>query len=368
MVGNEQHDNTKYEQDWRRVIAAVRDVYHGPITYAPTAFQFEASRIEFWDALDYIGTNGYKFGMVDKKSATVDDMTRHWQPYIQRLEEMSKQYGKQVIVTEIGARSMQDFNTGRTRDFMALPYDGQGQADFYTAFFEALEGKPWLKGILLWLVSTDPLQGGANDTGFSFIAKPAEQVVRQYFGGSVITTPTARPALVEDPDNSILIYGDNLLYGWRAWNEPNATTIPDFYSSNAHQGSYSIRIPLSKYKELQLVYDTPYLRMSKFKWIEFYLMVGKKQPRSLLVWFHYWTPQAYTHSRKALVNNPDYIEGGQYQPGTWQRIRIPLVDLGITDQVINEIDIRACDWPCTSDPSADDVYVDDIRLVAGKLP
>ncbi len=367
VVGNEQEDNTQREQEWRDVITAVRNVYHGKITYAANAWQFEASKIKFWDVLDYIGTNGYWFGFVNKKDPTIDDMMRAWRPYVQQLEEMSKQYGKQVIITEIGARPVQGFNQGGVSDAKASYYDGQEQADFYSAFFGVLKDKPWLKGIILWDVNTDPLQGGPNDIAYTFIAKPAEQVVRQYFGGSPIT-PTPTPYFIEEPVYSKWIYQDGLENGWRPWNEPNATIVPNLSSPNGHQSSFSIRVPVSKYKELQLVYDTPHVKMSIYKWIEFYIMVGKREPTTLFVMFGYWTPQAYTFSRKVSVNNSNYIEGGQYVPATWQKVRIPLVDFGITNQIFNEFHISACDWPCSLDPNVDDIYIDDIQLVAGKSP
>lgn len=362
VMGNEQEDNTKREQDWRRVIAAVRDVYHGPITYAANAWQFEASRIKFWDALDYIGTNGYQFGFVNKKDPTVDDMIQAWQPYIQQLEEMSNQYGKQVIITEVGAIAKEGWNTGRLREGAPTLYDGQEQADAYTAFFEALKNKPWLKGIVIWDIDTNPLQGGPYDIGYTFIDKPAEKVVRQYFGGSAID-PTPTPDFMEVEGNSRIIYQDTLAHGWRTWYEPDASVVPDLDSTNGFESSASIRLPLSKYKGIDFIYDTPFIDMSKYKWLEFYIMVGEHQPKNLLVQFEYWTPENVSHSRLALVDNPNYIDGGQFKPGTWQRIKIPLIDMDISNQKFTGFGINNCAFPCQLDRSVDDVYIDNIQLV-----
>jgi hypothetical protein len=367
VVGNEQEDNTKREQDWRQVIASTRAVYHGSITYAANAWQFEASRIKFWDALDFIGTNGYQFGFVNKKDPTVDDMIQAWQPYIQQLEEMSNQYGKQVIITEVGAIAKEGWNTGRLREGAPTLYDGQEQADAYTAFFEALKDKPWLKGIILWDMDTDPLQGGPYDIGYTFIGKPAEKVVRQYFGGSAID-PMPTPDFMEVEGNSRIIYQDELAHGWRTWYEPDASVIPDLGSSNGFENSASIRLPLSNYKGIDFVYDTPFINMSKYKWLEFHIMVGEHQPKNLLVQFEYWTPESVNHSKLALVNSPDYIDGGQFKPDTWQRVKIPLIDMGISNQKFTGFGINNCAFPCQLDRSVDDVYIDDIRFVAGELP
>jgi len=369
VVGNEQEDNTQKEQEWRAVIAAVGNVYHGPITYAANAWEFEASRIKFWDALDYIGTNGYQFGFLAKKDPTLDDRIQAWQPEIKRLEEMSRQNGKQVIITEVGAMSMSGFSAGVTNGYHWIPaaYDGQEQADYYTALFEALKDKPWLKGIILWSISTEFLQGGANDIGDSFIAKPAEQVVHQYFGGTPIM-PTPLPNFIEEPANYFSLFKEDLVDGWSLWYEPSNTAPSEFTAQDGYQSSYSVLFPLSKWLELVIAQEDPIANISQYKWIEFYIKVGKRQPQTLFAMFEYWSPEYFTFSRVVDINNPNYMEGGQYQPGTWQRVRIPLIDFGITDQDFNQIHIMNCTLPCSfnNNKNADDIYIDDIRLVGGK--
>lgn len=367
VIGNELEETTHREADWRRVIAAVREVYHGPITYAANAWQFEASHIKFWDALDYIGTNAYNYFFSSFNGSTIEDMKEAYRPYLQRLEEMSFEYGKQVLFTEFGAVSKDGYNTGAMRDWMASSYDGQEQADHYTAFFEAIKDKPWVKGIILWDVYTSPLQGGLNDISYTFIAKPAEQVVHQYFGGLPIT-PTPVPDFVEKPADSMWIYQDELLNSWNPWDEPDAKKLPDFNFPNGHDSASSIRVSLSGSKGLFLNFGKPFIDLSKYKWLEFYVMVGKHEPQTLLVSFEDWEQGVNLGSRLALVNNPRYIEGGKYLSGTWQRVRIPLIDLGYTNQKSNgfALDILGCSWPCQIDPNTDDIYIDDMRLVAGK--
>jgi len=365
VIGNEMEYSTQREQDWRRIIAAVREIYHGQLTYAANSWQFEASQIKFWDALDYIGTNAYSYFDEPIYDYTIDGMKIAWQPYIQRLEEISNEYGKQVLITEFGARSQDDYNTGTLHDWIATSYNGQEQSDHYKAFFETIDGKPWIKGVILWDVYTSPLQGGPNDISYTFIGKPAEQIVHGFFGGLSIA-PTTVSNFVENPGETMIVYGENLAGDWRLWYEPDATTIPDLYSHNGHASSFSIRVSYSEYVGVWLIHDSPPLDMSKYKWLEFYILVGKNQPKHLLAVFEDWTTGINIGSRMALVNNPNYIEGGQYEPGTWQRVRIPLIDLGITDQRSTGFNILGCAWPCDFDNATDDVYIDDIKLIAGE--
>ena len=56
-VGLEYSYAQKYEERWRKIIAAVRSVYHGKVTYG--ANWNEYAEVKFWDALDYIGVLAY---------------------------------------------------------------------------------------------------------------------------------------------------------------------------------------------------------------------------------------------------------------------------------------------------------------------
>lgn len=364
VIGNELEYSTHREGDWRKVIAAVRSVYSGPITYAANTWNFEALNVKFWDDLDFIGTNAYNYFYQPINDVSIDGMRAAWEPALQQLEALSEQYGKPVLFTEFGATSKEGHNLGIARDWIAAPYNGQAQADHYTAFFEAIQGRAWVKGVILWDVDTQPLQGGPHDLAYTFIAKPAEAVVRQFFGGAPITS-TPVPQFVENPADTMIVYDDALSPGWRPWFEEDAKTFPDFRNPDAYSGSFAIRIAYSEYVGLWLVYD-PYMNLSKYKWLEFQIKVGKPQPEHLYAVFEDWTTGINIGSRWALVNDARYIEGGQYLPGVWQRVRIPLIDLGLKEQKSTGFNILGCAWPCDFDFRTADVLLDDIKLVAGE--
>ncbi|MBL7941646.1 MAG: hypothetical protein JNM00_02715, partial [Flavobacteriales bacterium] len=347
VIGNEMEYSTHREEDWRQVIASVRSVYSGPITYAANTWDFEALNVKFWDDLDFISTNAYNYFYQPINDVSIEGMRAAWEPALQQLEALSEQYGKPVLFTEFGASSKEGQTRGIARDWIAAPYDGQAQADYYTAFFKAIQDRPWVKGVILWDVDTQPLQGGPNDLAYTFIAKPAEAIVRQYFGGVPVTS-TPIPQFVEVPADSMVVYDDELSFGWRPWFEEDATTFPDFQNPDAYSGQFSIRVAYSEYIGLWLVYD-PYLKLSKYKWLEFQIKVGNPEPKHLFAVFEDWTTGMNIGSRMALVNDARYIEGGGYQPGVWQRVRIPLIDLGLTDQYSTGFNILGCAWPCDQD-------------------
>lgn len=364
VIGNEMEYATHREEDWRNVIAAVRLVYTGPITYAANTWNFEALKVGFWDDLDFIGTNAYNYFYQPISDVSIEGMRNAWEPALQKLEALSETHGKPVLFTEFGATSKVGHNQGIARDWIAASYDGQAQADHYEAFFAAIQDRPWVKGVLIWDLVTEPMQGGPNDLGYSFIAKPAEAVVHQFYGGDPITS-TPIPQFVEMPTESMLVYDDALSPGWKPWFEDDAKTFPDFQYPDAYSGQYSIRVAYSEYIGLWLIYD-PYLNLSKYKWLEFQIKVGEPQPKHLYAVFEDWTTGINIGSRMALVNDAKYIEGGQYLPDVWQRVRIPLIDLGLTDQNSTGFNILGCAWPCDFDYQTADVLLDDIKLVAGE--
>jgi Glycoside Hydrolase Family 113 len=57
-VGVELDKLSPYTQEWRALIARVRELYSGPLVYAAN-YGDEFESVQFWDALDYIGMDEY---------------------------------------------------------------------------------------------------------------------------------------------------------------------------------------------------------------------------------------------------------------------------------------------------------------------
>ena len=98
-VGLEYSFAQKDEARWRKIIAAVRAVYHGKVTYG--ANWNEYAEVKFWDALDYLGVLAY-FPLTKNDDPSVSELTAAWEKRCTELEKFSKQNGKQFLFTEIG--------------------------------------------------------------------------------------------------------------------------------------------------------------------------------------------------------------------------------------------------------------------------
>lgn len=178
------------EADWRRLIAEVRRVYRGRLTYAANWHQ-EYEDIRFWDALDFVGIQAY-FPLAEKAGADVAELERGWQRHLPALESFASRVGKPVVFTEIGYKS--------TRDTAIEPWvwprrdaerryrdpgnvDTQAQADAYEAFFRTFWDRPWFGGAYFWKWYPKPRPGDPADSDFTPQGKPAERVLARWYGG-----------------------------------------------------------------------------------------------------------------------------------------------------------------------------------------
>jgi len=89
------------------------------------------------------------------------------------------QYSQKLIFTEVGYPSLDGGNVNPWNYFAKAQIDLEEQALCYRAFIEAWKGSPELAGVFWW-VWFDP--GGPKDPGFTPRGKPAENVLREWYG------------------------------------------------------------------------------------------------------------------------------------------------------------------------------------------
>lgn len=167
-VGTELSKLTRDQNEWRRIIAEVRRVYKGPLTYAAVQGP-EFENLTFWDALDYIGLNNY-YPLQDDLSTTA---------IVAKVEAVQKKFRKPVIFPEAGFASLEAPHKAPwddTRRKLSM----EDQARCYEATYRAFWSKPWFKGIYWWKVGTNGF-GGPNDGSHTPWGKPAMEVVRRWY-------------------------------------------------------------------------------------------------------------------------------------------------------------------------------------------
>ncbi len=187
-VGGEFVRMSRYDVQWRDLIAKVRKVYPGPVTYAAN-FGEEFQNLKFWDALDFIGLQDY-YPLPDDLSTAV---------LVKNVEAVQKRFHKPVIFTEIGFPSVPGANRHPWQDGKPGNADLQLQARCYRAIFQAFYNKPWFEGMYWWKVGSNGF-GGPGDTSLTPWGKPAMQVVKKWYeSGNRQNAGLSGPAAVPAP-------------------------------------------------------------------------------------------------------------------------------------------------------------------------
>jgi hypothetical protein len=170
VIGTELAGTLEHESHWRELIRDVRRVYDGEITYA--ASWDEANLVPFWKELDIVGVNFYAPVSGRPETGRFDILVA-WQPWIDRLRLLHKKADRDILITEIGYRSIDgagmhpyDFNRQA-----AVDYDEQ--ADLYWGTLEALGDRPWVRGVLWW--NWLAKSSGNESADYTPKGKPAEK-------------------------------------------------------------------------------------------------------------------------------------------------------------------------------------------------
>jgi hypothetical protein len=189
--------SSEHEAAWRALIAEVRAVYHGPLTYAANWYR-EADEIMFWDALDYIGVQAY-YPLSDAAAPDAAALAKGWAAPLAELERLHARWKRPVIFTEVGWKSTEDgvvkpWEWPEARSQLLARVSAQAQADAYESFFREVWPKPWFAGAFVWKwYGRHERAGGADDADFTPQNKPAEAVMARGFGRVRPTRVEAAP-------------------------------------------------------------------------------------------------------------------------------------------------------------------------------
>ncbi|HUP60851.1 MAG TPA: hypothetical protein VNA69_10575 [Thermoanaerobaculia bacterium] len=177
-IGNEQKIASRNEAEWRAIIARVRAIYSGPVTYG--ANFDEVFDVRFWDALDFIGVSAY-FPLASDATPSRDALVRAWQPLIARLGELSRQYDRPIVFTELGYRSADGAAWRQWELPRDAPLNLDAQRVAYEAFFEAVWPQPWLAGVYPWKWESYRDHSGPRSNDYHLEHKPAAEVVQRAY-------------------------------------------------------------------------------------------------------------------------------------------------------------------------------------------
>ena len=133
---------------WRKLIAEVREVYPGTVTYAANwGEEFEG--IAFWDALDVLGLNGY-YPLSRAPDPTDAELLAGARAWVRMAEATSRRAGRPWWLTEVGYRSVEGAWANPHAAPEGRPADATAQARSYAALLAAAAETERLEGIFFW--------------------------------------------------------------------------------------------------------------------------------------------------------------------------------------------------------------------------
>ena len=177
-VGSELVSTENKRNRWLELIRGVRKLFKGRLLYSANWDHYEP--VTFWDALDYIGVSSY-FELSRETTPRMATLLAKWREVRSRMMKWRRKNhpGKPLVFTEAGYYS-QNGTARYPWDYTrADKLNLRAQLHCYRAFVETWRRVPSLGGIFFWNWFG---KGGMKDRGYTPRGKPAECVIRSWYG------------------------------------------------------------------------------------------------------------------------------------------------------------------------------------------
>ena len=171
---------TTYPDDWRALIAEIRERFDGIVTYT-AHWEKEYEAITFWDELDYIGIAAY-FPLDAPAEAGVDELVAAWRPWIDEITTVADRFDRPYILLEAGYRPV-SATWHEPWAYSGGTPDTNAQVIAFDALFRAFDEEPRYAGLYIWKTFTDKLEGfqQGEQLDFSFLDLPTAATVKKHW-------------------------------------------------------------------------------------------------------------------------------------------------------------------------------------------
>lgn len=151
--------------EWRQLIADIRKVYHGKLTYNTDKYQED--HVDWWDCVDIISSSGYY-------------PPDRWEQELDRIEAVVQKFNKPFFFAECGCMSTSGASKAPNDWTVRGDINLDEQRNWYISMFEACRKRPWVEGFCLWdwRGRQYPPEKASSDCGYDIYGKPAQDIVR----------------------------------------------------------------------------------------------------------------------------------------------------------------------------------------------
>ncbi len=168
IAGCEMVMSERREAEWRKLIADIRTVYTGPVSY--NSDKYQEDNVAWWDCVDVISSSGYY---------PIDD----WNSQLDRIEKVVRKFNKPFFFAEAGCMSTKGSAHVPNDWTVRGELDLEEQEAWYREMFDKAGKRDFVEGFCLWDWSWRQysLQDALRDEGYDLYGKPAETVVREFY-------------------------------------------------------------------------------------------------------------------------------------------------------------------------------------------
>lgn len=205
-LGCEMNSTEEFVDQWRKLIADVRKVYTGLLTYDVN--HDSEDNVHWWDAVDFISISAY-YAVRPANNRPMDEAIKETTPVSEivagldrikkRLAKISAKWQKPILFIETGvinARGFARYPWSHSDEHPDSPIDEQEQANFYEAMCQAFWNELWFMGFTWWEwpAQLPDANRTADSRTFSVDGKQGEAVMRQWYAKPAhdVATPPAK--------------------------------------------------------------------------------------------------------------------------------------------------------------------------------
>ncbi len=178
-VGSELGSLEQKTDFWKSLIQKVKQVYSGKLIYSSNWDHYTYPT--FWQHLDYIGMNSY-YTLSNSNQPSLAELTQSWRQIKNKLLTFQAKFSQKLVFTELGYPSLDGTNQRPWNYLIQNKADVEEQALCYQAFVDVWNDTPELAGVYWWVWFGE---GGATDKSYTPRGKPAMQVMREWYGGTL---------------------------------------------------------------------------------------------------------------------------------------------------------------------------------------
>ena len=182
IVGSELIKTEVHTERWLRVIEEVRQNYRGALAYSANWDHYQTTKIGFWRELDFVGMTSY-YELAEAANPEREEVDANWSKIKKEILAFCEEVRKPIIFTEVGWCSQEGAaheGWNYYANQKATEAGQREQALLYESFINSWASEPAIGGIIWW--EWDKSAGGGTDYNYTPRGKPAEAVLRKWFG------------------------------------------------------------------------------------------------------------------------------------------------------------------------------------------